>query len=228
MDDSGCFLVFDRTACAVLIVEPNVDLRDMHGIASIQNSLWVTCTYDNAIAVMQDDQIVFHYPLGRPDGSPYDFNHINTIVERPEGIYILAHNLGRTESEVVLLDSHSLKILSRQYIGYMAHNIWFDGVNLRVCSSGTGTVIGSDGLKVEIGHFPRGYTENDEIRVIGISVECATADRDIQPSSVAVLDLNYDILEVIDLGNHGMVLDIAEISDEECAFLLRLGARSPA
>lgn len=147
-EDRGCLVRFAPPGPPE-VREYDRPLLDLHGIASVNGAIWCTCSFDNAIAVLEGGDSCLRYPWGRPEEPPYDRNHLNTLVEVADGVLALAHNWG--ESEVALLDRNTMAILRIWRMGVEAHNIWFDGDALRVCSSKEGMLVGEDGLRVRVG-----------------------------------------------------------------------------
>jgi len=162
---------------------------------------------------MRDGKFSLHYPLGKPISEPFDINHINTVLERADGAYVLAHNRG--ESEVYRINPLSFGIEWRQKIGRGAHNIWFDDDQIRVCSSLDHSLIGLDGLNIYIGGYPRGYCFNGNIRLVGTNEVASRQDRTGTVSKIIILDKSYAELSSIELTGEGPILDIMEIKDSE-------------
>ncbi len=197
-----------------------VALLDLHGIASVDGAIWCTCSYDNAIAVLEDGEPSLHHPLGCPAERPFDRNHLNTLLPVPEGVLLLAHNMG--ESEVALLDPKTMAVKRTWRLGVRAHNIWFDGSAMRVCSSGEGFLVGDDGLRIHVGGFPRGYATDGDKRLVGIVAIAARQSRDQQTSSLKLLDHDYEQISEFFLVGEGMVMDILLLSEPEIKWLTRL------
>ncbi len=218
-DDRGCLVRFSPHGPPQLR-EYEVPLLDLHGIASVDGAIWCTCTFDNAITLLEGGEPAAHYPLGRPAESPFDQNHLNTLVEVSEGILALAHNWG--ESEVVLLDRKTMAVTRTWRLGVEAHNIWFDGDALRVCSSKEGMLVGDDGLRVRVGGFPRGYASDGKMRLVGITPQASREARDQTTSSIKLIDRDYEQLSETVLDGEGMVLDIMLLSQRETKWATRL------
>lgn len=216
--DQGRLIAFRGRPARAETITPDIPLRDLHGIAGVGGALWCLCSYDNAVAILKDGHFRLVHPLGRPDERPFDVNHLNTVHVRDGRVLLLAHNWG--ESEVIEVEPATLKILSRRRIGMLAHNIWFDEGVLRVCSSGEGRIVGEDGFSLEVGHFPRGYAEDADVRLVGLNTHAPRALRDATDSRILMLDRDYRRLGEIALGGEGMILDILALSDDEHAALI--------
>jgi hypothetical protein len=214
-EEKGC-LVFFPNGQENYTVEAPFALRDLHGIAYVNDSLWATCCFDNQIAIMRNGTWSRWHPTGALEGSA-DTNHFNTILSEKGKIYILAHNLG--QSEVLEFDSETLLLEQFYKLGNCAHNIWFDDGELRVCSSKEGKIVGLRGFSLETGGFPRGYACDSTCRLVGITPHSVRSERDSASSSLLLLDMDYRYTRYFKLPNQGMVLDIFPISEEEWAYL---------
>ncbi|MDR3467300.1 MAG: hypothetical protein P4M07_15315 [Xanthobacteraceae bacterium] len=169
---------------------------------------------------MENGTPSIHHPLGRPTAPPFDRNHFNTLVEVSEGVLALAHNWG--DSEVVLLDRKAMTVGRTWRLGVQAHNIWFDGQAMRVCSSKEGLLVGEGGFRVEVGGFPRGYASDGKSRLVGITPQASREARDQTTSSIKLLDREYRQIAEIVLHGEGMVLDIMALSKREREWANRL------
>jgi hypothetical protein len=216
-EERGC-LVFFPKGQKQYTVEAPFALRDLHGIAYIDNSLWAACSFDNQIAIMKDGAWSRWHPAGvsHSDG-PADINHFNTILSENGNIYVLAHNVG--ESEVLEFESATLILRKKYKLGHCAHNIWFEDGELLVCSSDEGRIVGLHGFSVHTGGFPRGYACDGTCRLVGITTHCMRSERDASTGALLVLDMAYRETARFELPDQGMILDILPITEEEFAYL---------
>jgi hypothetical protein len=216
-EERGCLIFFPKGQNNYTVEAPFA-LRDLHGIAYIDNSLWATCSFDNQIAIMKNGRWSRWHPAGAPRlNGPADVNHFNTILSENGHIYILAHNIG--ESEVLEFEPETLVLRKRYKLGHCAHNIWFEGGELRVCSSNEGRIIGLHGFSIDTGGFPRGYAYDATCRLVGITTHCTRSERDASTGALLVLDMAYRETARFELPDQGMVLDILPITEEEFAYL---------
>ena len=211
--EKGCLIKLDPFNNKVGILETAIQMRDLHGIESIGNTIWCTCSYDNALALVSEGSTRFVYPLGRPKQPPFDINHLNTILHHEGNLYLMAHNKGR--SQIYRLQSGDLSILDVWDIGIHAHDIWFDNGSLRLCSSGESAVVGPDGFRQHVGGFPRGHISNGEHHVIGITQHNKKSERDRSSGLILMTNHKYETISVLNINAFGMILDILELSDEE-------------
>jgi hypothetical protein len=210
-DDRGCLIALEGKTPQV--IEPNCEMRDLHDILSVGEDLWCICSFNNAICAVNDHGFQFHYPLGRPTEPPYDRNHLNTLVRRDDSVFVVAHNWGA--SEVFMLNPAAMTIVASWQIGIEAHNVWFDGDELRVFSSAEGCIVGLDGFKLQVGDFPRGYASDGNIRLIGINPSVSRDQRGRASPRLKILDHGYAEIGHIELPQEGMVLDIMALTDDE-------------
>jgi hypothetical protein len=95
--ERGSILVFDAASLTLIteLCPSDFPLRDVHGAAFIDGKLFVTCTYDNLIAIY--DTLTGRWDKWYPalDPSARDYvNHLNTVVPLDDKIGVLAHNMG--------------------------------------------------------------------------------------------------------------------------------------
>ena len=206
-EESGVILVLDRQYKVLDQWVAPFPLRDMHQIQWHQNHLWVTCTYENMIGILQPDWTWdVWYPLGEAMGPQRDINHINTITFDENRVHLLAHNWG--QSELLTFDIDSRDLLARQPLGQQAHNLWFEQGQWLTCSSIEGKIVGTKGFEFDTGQFPRGAAHVGEYRVIGLSAIAERNQRDFCDGELLILDTNWQEVDRISLPNEGLVLDL--------------------
>lgn len=110
-------------------------LRDVHGIACFNSKLWVSCSFDNLVAVFDTAtrRWMKWYPSIDLAARDHDVNHFNTIVPDGERICILAHNNG--PSHLLFYDRSSLELCSVLKLGQQAHDVFPVGAAVATCSS---------------------------------------------------------------------------------------------
>lgn len=211
-DEQGAILFFDKKFSLSSKIQPcGFALRDIHDITWSGNCLWVTCSYDNMIAIWDGFSWEQWYPLGKSDVEPWDRNHFNTFFFEGEDIWLVAHNKG--PSELMQFNRNSRELKSKIALGNQAHNLWRENGNLYTCSSGEGAVVGTDGLRVETGGFPRGVAFGSGLRCIGISELAERKARDLTTARIAIFDDAWKFVSEIQLPDEGLILDI-KILDE--------------
>ena len=189
-------------------------LRDIHEIAWQDDGLWVTCSFDNMIA-LRDHQGHWcrWYPLGPPPADqPGDVNHFNSFYFEPERVWVLAHNRG--SSELLAFDRAAARHgrttppLERIALGVQAHNIWRQGEVWYTCSSAESRLCGSDGWQVYTGGFPRGIAQVGDRWVVGVSALAERQDRDDSTGELVWFDAQWRECERWSLPGEGLVLDV--------------------
>lgn len=207
-EERGKIIVFDKWLRKVDELSAPFPLRDMHQITWVNDCLWVTCSYDNKIAIYDGENWEEWYPLGKPLSEPYDINHFNSISAFGDDVCIVAHNKG--DSELYFFDIKTREQKKVFPLGVAAHNVWMDGSSIFTCSSGEGKVVGSDGAIIPVGGFPRGIIFKDKRIYLGISELAERNERDFTDGCLKVYNNTWDELNTIHLPGEGLVLDIME------------------
>jgi hypothetical protein len=210
-DEDGRILVFDRALRLTEEIGAPFPLRDMHEILWHAGKLWITCSFDNMVAIFEPATgrwEVWH-PLGPTPEAPYDVNHLNSLAVAGGELLIVAHNFGA--SELLRFDMASRRLLGRTPFGVQSHNIrrLGDGT-LVTCSSGEGALIGDNGWRLAVGGFTRGLLLDGKERYVGISEIAERKDRDLTTGRIAVYDSAWRLLRTLELPGEGLVLDIQE------------------
>ncbi|MEI6414556.1 MAG: hypothetical protein WCP34_09880 [Pseudomonadota bacterium] len=188
-------------------------LRDLHQIAWVGEDLWVTCCFDNLVAIRHPNgDWERWFPLGQPESEPFDRNHFNSLWVEGSRVCILAHNRDHPPSELLFFDSRSRTLLDRLPLGDQAHNVWRVGDEYCTCSSREGRLIGHRGFfAVETGGFPRGVARIGDEWFIGISQLAERDARDLTTGQIAVFDANWREKRRIPLTNQGLILDLLPV-----------------
>jgi hypothetical protein len=208
-DESGRILVFDRSMYLQDIVAAPFPLRDMHEILWHEGSLWITCSFDDMVAIWTpavDRWDVWH-PLGSDPDDPFDKNHLNSLAMIDGAMCVIAHNRG--PSELLRYDIPTRTLLSREPFGNQAHNIRTlrDGA-LMTASSGEGTLISTNGWKLDVGGFTRGILLGERENYVGVSEIAERSERDFTTGRIVVYDKDWKHLREISLPGEGLLLDI--------------------
>ena len=206
--ERGRILVFDADLTFMHALASPFPLRDMHEIMVHDETLWITCSYDNMVAVhdLARDTWGAWYPLGRTAEPPYDRNHLNSLAVIDSELMIVAHNWGA--SELLRFDLASRTLSTREPFGIQSHNVQRVDGDLLTCSSGEGTLIGASGWSLHVGGFPRGLLLDDHARYVGISSIAERRERDFTDGEIAVFDRAWQRTSTIPLEGEGLVLDI--------------------
>ncbi len=211
--ERGEILVFSNRLALTGQWQAPFPLRDMHQIRWFKGELWVTCTFEDMIAVRVDSGAWRKwFPLGEgPPGTPerYHFNSLSFFENR---LAVLAHNHGL--SVVYEFDALGHGDLVNQFsLGVQAHNLWVDGGQWHVCSSAEGTVCGQFSGEVALtGGFPRGVSAWNAGWLVGISEIAERKDRDFSNAQVCGFDKNWRECFRVGLQGFGLVLDIEPLN----------------
>lgn len=205
-DECGVILVFDKTLREVGRLIATFPLRDMHEIKWHRGALWITCSFDNMVAIFDGKKWHKWYPLGEPTEEPYDRNHFNSLMFEKDRLWVLAHNKG--PSTLLAFDLNTLMPVEQVELGNQAHNIWREHNELFVCSSGESKIVGIEGFELETGGFPRGIVHHNGNRYIGISELSERKDRDFTTGVILVYNENWEFEKKIELPGEGLVLDL--------------------
>ncbi len=208
-EERGSVLVFDRSLRQTGEIFAPFPLRDMHEILWHAGNLWITCSYDNMLAVYRPASGEWErwYPLGETASAPLDLNHFNSIAVVRDAMYVIAHNFGA--SELFRFDRETRVLLSRTPFGMQSHNIrQCDDGALMTCSSAEGAVIDTAGRRIDVGGFPRGLWLGARGNYVGISEINERQDRDLSDGRLLVFDLAWKNPRTIDLRGEGLVLDV--------------------
>ena len=189
---------------------PPFPLRDIHQIQFHQNKLYVTCTFDNKIAIFDGKKWHEFFPdLNVKE----DFNHFNSIFLDDKYLYLTAHNLNRPSEiwkfkkpSIIDLMMSTIKQnqifltkLDKFSLGLQSHNIWIDDDEFFTCSSAEHSIVSSLGFSYRIGGFTRGLAVTDNYIFVGISELAERKDRMFTTSSIVVLSKHWEFIKRIEI-----------------------------
>jgi predicted SAM-dependent methyltransferase len=203
--EDGSILIFDYDMNFKKSIKAPFPLRDMHQITYHAGRLWVTCSYDDMIAIYDGENWKKWYPCLENADLP-DQYHFNSILFDGDKILVLAHNYG--QSEIWICSLPDLQVERKVSLGYLAHNIWKINGVLYTCSSGSGSIESTAGFKVDVGGFPRGVAITDDLICLGVSEDVEQDRRDTTSGSIQIFNRNWDFLKQIKLLKEGVVLEI--------------------
>lgn len=210
-DENGSILVLDAGMRLVDEWRSPVALRDMHEILWHAGKLWITCSFDNMIAIVDPavPRWEIWHPLGITPEPPWDVNHFNTLSVIDGALCVIAHNFGK--SELLRFDPQSRVLLSRTPFGIQSHTLRVIDGRLVTCSSGEGALIGADGWRLEVGGFTRGIAVAGEEIFVGISEIAERKERDLTTPRIAVFDRKWNLRRTLSLPREGLLLDLQEV-----------------
>jgi len=207
-NERGSLVFFDEQFGVEREVLPPFPLRDLHGIASLEDRIWITCSFDNFVAIFDpatETWSKWYPPLDAPVRDK-DVNHFNTIIKIGDQVGLLAHNWG--PSQILFFRYPLLELDSVRPLGVQAHNIfWIDG-SLATCSSAEGCLLAESGWQLRTGGFPRGFAAGDRRRLVGISLNASREYRNAADGIIRVFDEDWRFQADYVLRGVGMILDI--------------------
>lgn len=211
----GSILVLDRSFNVVKELRAPFPLRDVHGIDYFDDRLWVTCAFDNLIAIYDpaigDWSQWFPAPAITDRGR--DVHHFNTISKCGGEICLVAHHFG--PSELLFFDAGTLQLNRVIALGAEAHNVFEIDGTLSTCNSLDGYLVNTAGKRIRTGAFPRGVVSNANGHLVGISMLAGRSDRASQDGILRCFAPDWSFRVDHLLAKVGMVLDILELSEAD-------------
>lgn len=202
--ERGCVLVFDRELSLAGRLCSSVPLRDVHELRWHEGRLFVTCPFDDAVAIYEAES--GDWRMWHPTGHRQRVHHFNTVRFLDGEGALIAHNFGH--SQVLFFDVDTLEIIRRQQLGYYAHGLWRENGELKTCSSGQGLLVGDRGFRLGTGGYPRGVAFSRDHAYVGVSQTAERHTRDFTCSAVHVYTRDWKSVKSIRLPPSGMVLDL--------------------
>ncbi len=209
--ERGQILAFDRHWRSSVLPDAPFPLRDMHQILLYEDQLWVTCCFDNSIAIYDSRRQTWTrwHPLGLSPGEPEDNNHFNSLAIFDQQLCVLAHNRG--DSDLLFFQLPERQLIATLPLGNQAHNIWRRGSAWATCSSGVGQLVSTDGWVVDTGGFPRGMAWVGAETWVGISEIAERGQRDFTTSELHLFNAVWERQRRIALVNEGLVLEVCPL-----------------
>jgi hypothetical protein len=228
IDERGCILLLDERLRVRDVIEAPFPLRDMHEIAWCDERLWVTCSFDDMIAVYDGagwerwtpevPPCAAHRPVRDVEN---DRRHFNSFLFAHDEIALLAHNHG--PSDVHFFERRARSFTRSVELGTQAHNLWQEDQALFTCSSIEGKLVSSSGWELSTGDFPRGVCFTPTCRAVGLSALSERGHRDFASAAIAVHDASWNVLHYVHLVREGMILDLATATATDVAHARRGG-----
>jgi len=216
--ERGSVLVLDQSFRVCDELTPPFPLRDVHGIAWFDHRLWVTCSFDNMVAVYDCNSGDWSrwYPAPNPADRGRDVHHFNTVRRMDNQIWLVAHHFG--PSELLVYDYPSLDLDSAIPLGRMAHDLfWLHGA-VGTCSSAEGCLVNARGQRLRTGNFPRGVATTRNGNLLGISQNAARSERANQSGVLRWYTREWQFRADYVLPGVGMVLDLMAIEQGQYAW----------
>ena len=212
-EERGVLIELDQRLQPCRQLEAPFPLRDLHAIAWAQGRLWVTCSHDDLVAIV--DPTTGHWQQWRPldaEAGP-DQYHYNSLYFEGDYVWVLAHRRGPSWllafELAAALEGKTTPPLQRVVLGVEAHNIWREQDELRTCSSARGELVGERGWNVSTGGFPRGIARLDNgCWAVGVSEISERAQRDFTDGEIVLFDPQWREQRRISLPGVGLVLDL--------------------
>jgi hypothetical protein len=168
--ENGSILVLEAATLNVIDeLTADFPLRDLHGMCCFDGKLWMTCSFDNLVAIydLTSHRWSRWYPAPDPAARDRDVNHFNTVEEFGNSLCVVAHNNG--PSHLLFYDRASLELSSVIQLGYQAHDVFWVNGAAATCSSGDGRLLSSAGWTLRTRGFPRGIAFSASSILVGIS-----------------------------------------------------------
>lgn len=210
--ERGTILVLNRKLQVVGELYAPFPLRDVHGIACFDNQLWVTCSFDNMVAIydLSANRWSQWYPAPNPADRGRDVHHFNTIRFINNKLCLIAHCFG--PSQLWFYEYPSLQLHNMLPLGNMAHDvIEFQGA-LATCSSADGCIVNACGQQLITGGFPRGVGSTAAGNLVGVSIHAPRAERSEKDAILKWYSPDWHFRTEFLLQGAGMVLDILPLS----------------
>jgi hypothetical protein len=209
--ERGSILFFNHRLEVEEEVSPPFPLRDLHGIASLDGSVWVTCSFDNLVAIFDTGSRSWRkwYPSPDPPEGDRDVHHFNTVAKIEDHLVLLAHNWG--PSHAFFYRYPSLTLDSIRPLGVQAHNLFFVNDSLATCSSAQGVLAAESGWRLRTGGFPRGFAHAGDLTLVGLSRTATRDERSNLDAVIRVFDPGWRFMTDYVLGGVGMVLDLLPV-----------------
>jgi len=205
-NENGEILVFDFTMKQVGSLRAPFPLRDMHQILYSDGKLWITCSFDNMVAVFDFRHWQRWYPSEDERERGKDIHHFNSLYRAGRDFYVLGHNFGA--SDIWRFSYPGLQLKEKIRLGNQAHNIWLDGQELYTCDSQYGLVVGNHASRNTIGGFSRGAVMTADRIYIGTSDVAERESRDQVSSRIVVFDRKWRLVDEWIIDGHGQLLDM--------------------
>ena len=210
---AGSILVFEANSLQfVEELRPPFPLRGAHGIAIFDDRLWVTCSFDNLIAIYEfrTRNWAKWYPAANVGARDRDVHHFNTIAPVGTEICVIAHNRGA--SDLLFFDCTTRDLCSVTRLGNQSHDLFFVNGQPGTCSSGDGELVSTGNWVLRTGGFPRGIASAGDTTLVGISIPAARMDRPTTSGIIRRFAINWRHCSDYVLEGAGLVLAILPLS----------------
>lgn len=203
----GEILIFDADLKLCSSIPLPFPTHGLHEIAWHDGKLWVTFTSENMIGIFDGTEWEEWYPLGRQER---DVFHFNSLMFESGRVWVLAHNYGH--SFLLECSYPGNRVVSRVQMGNHAHSIRRVGGQIIVCSSGEGALLGTDGLRVTTGAWPRGLATDASVWCVGLSAPAERSERGFANGELLIYSNQWSPQQPVALPAEGMVLDVLQLS----------------
>jgi len=213
--EKGSILVLDRALAPCDELQSPFALRDVHGIACFEDRLWVTCSFDNMVAIydLKSRDWRQWYPSPNLADRDRDIHHFNTVRFIGGKIYLIAHNFG--PSFLLSYQYPSLQLDATWSLGVTSHDLFYLRDVFATCSSGEGSIVNTAGYRLRTGNFPRGLAATPEGNLLGISLIAKREERSRQHGILRWYTADWHFKTDFVLPRVGMILDILPLTEGE-------------
>ncbi|MEM1369125.1 MAG: hypothetical protein AAGG02_14155 [Cyanobacteria bacterium P01_H01_bin.15] len=166
----------------------------VHQIAYVQKQFFITNTDYNRLVIYEPGKPIIE---GIIDDADFDQNHLNSVYPCGEYIYVLLHNLGKTESEIIVFQQQNqrLILLHRTRLwDFGCHNIFVGENELVYNGSSRGHCVWVDlkrnrrKARLEFGGHTKGLSVTQRYIVVGCTPTVTRAVRDQAPAVLKIID----------------------------------------
>jgi hypothetical protein len=214
-EEEGVILVYDDRLRFTQELHAPFPLRDIHQIMFFDNRLWVTCAWDDMIAIHDCTGWRQWRPFEDSDATGKDLHHLNSLWADEGSLYVLAHKHG--PSEIWQFDHPSLRPLGKTVLGNHAHNIWRKNGDLFTCNSRFGTVESVRGFRLEVGGFTRGAVVTETFCAVGVSEIAGRGRRHAHSVKgwIYLYEPGWSFSRAVELEGEGQILDVRVLGEDD-------------
>ncbi len=206
-------LVFDYNFKLQNCQSFEIDAGGLHQITYFDSKLYCSCSRDDSFIVKENNEWHIWYPSNYIEHHNKDTHHFNSIWFNEGKLFVVGHNNG--PSDVWEFSYPDLTIKNKFRIGTHIHNVWKENDVLTVCNSGRGRIETVENQVIcETGGFPRGVAIGDDINLVGVSDIANRSNRWLTNGKVNIYSKDWRILDSLDLGKCGQVLEIRLLAND--------------
>ena len=168
----------------------------VHQIDFVGDRLFAVDTYRQQIVEIDEEwkNAVNHWPLPPTKDRDSDiYAHINSLLFKDERFYIMMHNMGRKNSEILVTDANFQELSREPIEAEYGHDVVpLEDGSFMFCNSMKGELVVQGGPTTKVDAlFTRGLSINEDEIVVGSSLFGDRIHRDLLPGFVTFMDRDY-------------------------------------